>query len=288
MNSYIDLFNNREKAIIIWVLIFLVCTLFQKNIRTSVFSVLKTLFQKKIVIALTAMFLYVGSVVLLFYEIRLWDISLIKDTGFWVLGTAFVLLVNANRTSQDEHYFKKILLDNLKLILVLEFIVNLYTFSLWVEIILMPLLFIIVAMSAVAEIKKEYMPAKKVIDSILAIFGISLIIFVLFNIIGDYQGFATADNLRAFLLPPLLTLAYIPFLYFLALFMAYENLFIHLDIFLKKNKTLAKFAKRRILYLCLVDLGKLNKFAKQNGQELMRLNDKNDVLNLIQQFNGKT
>jgi len=287
MNFCIDLFNNREKAIIVWGLIFLVWALSHKNIRTSIFSVLKVLSQKKIVIVLTAMFLYVGLVVLMFRKIHLWDISLIKDTGFWVFGTAFVLLMNENKAVQDEHYFKKVLLDNLKLILVLEFIVNLYTFSLWVELILMPLLFILVAMSAFVEIKKEYLTVKKAVNPVLAIFGIFLIIFVLFNIIVDYQGFATTENLRAFLLPPLLTLTFIPFLYFLALFMAYENLFIRLDIFLEKDKTLAKFTKRKIISLCLVNLGKVNKFTRENTQELMRLNDKNDVLSLIQQSNGK-
>jgi len=288
MNFCVDIFNNREKAVIIWGLIFLVGGLFHKNIRTSIFSVLKALSQKKFAIVLTAMFLYIGLVVLLYRKIQLWNIFLIKDTGFWVLGTAFVLLVDTARASQDEHYFEKILWDNLKLILVLEFIVNLYTFSLWVEIILMPLLFLIVAMGAVAETRKEHMPVKKVTDPILAIFGISLIIFALFNIIVDYQEFATIKNLRAFLLPPLLTLAYIPFLYFLALFIAYENLFIRLDIFLKKDKALAKLAKRKIVFLCLINLGKLNKFARENTQELMRLNNENNILNLIQQFNRKT
>lgn len=287
MNSYLDLFNNREKAIIFWVLIFLVWTLFQKDIRTSIFNVLKVLFQKKFLVVLTATLLYVGSVVLLFYKIQLWDVFLIKDTAFWILGVAFLLLINENRAIRDENYFKKILLDNLKLILVLEFIINLYVFSLWVEIILMPLLFVIIAMDAVAEMKKEYIPVKKVIDSILALRAVFFIIFALVSILRDYQNFATTDNLRAFLLPPSLTFAYIPFLYLLALYMAYENLFVRLDISWKKDKALTKFAKQRILTLCLVNLGKLNRFVKGNTQELMRLDNKNDILNMIRNFNKK-
>jgi len=286
MNFYIDLLNKREKAIIIWLVIFLVWVLSQKTIRNSIFGVLKALFQKKIFIVIVAMLLYVGLVVLFFYRIQLWDSSLIKDTIFWV-GVAFILLMNANKATQDEHYFKKILLDNLKLILVIEFIVNLYVFSLWVEIILMPLLFVIVVMGVVVEMKKEYMSVKKIIDFTLVTFGIFLIIFALFNIFSGYQSFATSDNLRALILPPLLTLAYMPFLYFFALLMAYENLFVRLDIFLKKDKNLAKFTKRKILTLCFVNLGKLNKFAKENTQEFMKLDDKNDVLSMILQFNKK-
>jgi hypothetical protein len=285
VNYYIEIFNNREKAIIIWLLIFIVWALLQKNIRNSILDVLKALLQKKILAVLVVMLLYVGLVIFLFYKIQLWGVFLIKDTVFWVLGTAFVLLMNANKATQDEHYFRKILLDNLKLILILEFIINFYTFNLWVEIILMPFLFVIVATGAVAETKKEYLPVKKVIDSILAIFGISLMVFAFYSIFSDYQNFVTTDNLRTFLLPPLLTFTFLPFVYFFALYMAYENIFVRLDIFLKNNKKLAKFAKRKIFTLCFVNLRKLNKFSNENTGEFMKLNNKNDVLNIIQQFN---
>lgn len=287
MNSYLDLFNNREKAIIIWVLIVLVWALFHKGVRTSIFRLLRTLFQKKIVVVLAAMLLYVGLLVLLFYRMRLWDVFLIKDTAFWILGVAFVLLVNANGATRDENYFKKIVFDNLKLFVVLEFIVNLYVFSLWVEIILMPLLFGTIATDAVAGMKKEDIPVKKVTGSILVILAVLLTVFALVSILRDYQSFATIDNLRAFLLPLLLTSAYIPFLYLVALYMAYENLFVRLDICWKKDKALTKFTKQRILTLCLVNLGKLNRFAKGNTQELMRLDNKNDILNMIRNFNKK-
>lgn len=284
MIFFLDLLSNREKALVIWVLIFLVWALFQKNIRNSIFRLLQALFQKKFLIVLLTMLLYTTSEVFLLCKLQLWDVFLIKDTVFWVFGVAFVLLLSINKASQDKDYFKKILLDNLKLIFVLEFIVNRYTFSIWVEIILMPLLFAIVAMSAYTEMKKEYMPVKKVVDSILVIFGIFLIIFVLFNIISDYWGFVNADSLRTFLLPPLLILAYMPFLYFVALYMAFETFFVRLDIFFKKDKELSKFIKRKVLSLCLVDLRKLNRFAKENTRDFLKLNDKDDVLKMIQKF----
>lgn len=287
MNFYIDTFNNREKAIIIWLLIFLVWALLQKNVRSSFLGVLKALFQKKILTALLAMLLYVGLVVFIFYKIQFWDVFLVKDTVFWVLGVAFILLMNASKPTQDEHYFRKILLDNLKLILMLEFIINFYTFNLWIELILMPLLFLIVGVGAVAESKKEYMPVKKITDFILSFFGISLIIFTLFKIFGDYYSFVTTDNLRSFFLPFLLTLTYLPFLYLFTLLVAYENLFGSLDIFLKENKTLANFAKRKIFRLCFFDLGKLNKFAKESIIDLLNLKDKSGILSLVQKFRDK-
>jgi len=282
---FINTLNGREKAVIVWFLIFLFWALSQKNIRTSMLGVLKAFFQKKIITVFLAMFVYIFFIILLFSKLQIWNASLTKDTGFWILGSAFVLLMNVNNATQDDHHFKKILIDNLKLILVLEFIITLYSFNFWIEMLFVPVMFLIVAMGAVAEIKKEYLPVKKLIDYILSFIGIFLIIFAISKVIGDYQGFLTANNLRSFVLPPLMTLAYIPFLYIFALIMAYEMLFVRLDIFLKNDKKLAGFAKQKIFRLCFLNLGKLNRFAKESTSDLLNLRDKNGILNLVERFN---
>lgn len=281
-----DMLNTREKAAIIWALILLVWVLCRRETRNPIWHVLKSFFQKKILVVLAAMLLYVGLVVSLFREIGLWDVFLAKDTLLWIVGVAFVLLMNADKTSRKENHFTKIALDNLKLILVLEFVVNLYAFSLWVEMILVPLLFVIVGMGAVAGVKREYVAVKRVVDSIMAVFGTFLLLFALFHIFTDYQALATSDNLRAFLLPPLLTFAYLPFLYFFSVYITYEILFVRVDVLLKRHKALAKFVKRKILALCHVNLRKLNRFAKESTPDLVRLNDEGDVLRMITKFRG--
>lgn len=285
INFFINTLNGREKAVIVWLLIFLFLALSQKNIRNSMLGVLKAFFQKKIITVFLAMFVYVFFIILLFSKLQIWNVSLTKDTIFWILGSAFVLLMNVNNATQDDHHFKKILLDNLKLILVLEFIITLYSFNFWLEMIFVPVMFLIVAMGAMAEIKKEYLLVKKLIDYVLAFIGIFLIVFAASKIIGDYQGFVKANNLHSFVLPPLMTLVYMPFLYIFALIMAYEILFVRLDIFLKNDKELAGFAKQKIFRLCFLNLGKLNRFAKESMSDLLNLRDKNGILDLVEKFN---
>ena len=200
---YIDLFNTREKAVIIWLLIFLAGAFSKKDIRNSFFVFVKNLFQRKILAVIIALLLYTGLIVFIFSKVEIWEVSMIKDTIFWLVGTAFVLLMNADKATQDKGFFKKILIDILKLILVIAFIINLYTFSLWVELILVPIFFVIVAMGAVAEMEQKSMIVKKIADFILSAFAVSLIVVALLKILGDYQAFATSENLRAFVLPPL-------------------------------------------------------------------------------------
>ncbi|MEA3493752.1 MAG: hypothetical protein U9R38_05140 [Candidatus Margulisiibacteriota bacterium] len=205
-----------------------------------------------------------------------------KDTILWGIGVAVVLLMNSNKALRDEHHFRKLLLDNLKLILVLEFIVGFYAFSVLTEIVLVPLFVFVGIVSVVAEMKKEHSSVKRIMDSILAILGLLLILFALFSVFSNYQVLVTTVNLRSFLLPPLLTVVYLPFLYIFAIYMAYEELFVSLDFFLRRNKGIAKLAKRKILFLCRLNLGRIIRFSKEKVQQLSVSKNEADVLNVFQ------
>src|SRR5436190_6396194 len=122
MENFINIFNNREKALIIWLLIVLVCILASKNFRTPFLSVLKALFARKIVIALLIMLAYISLVVFAAYSVRFWDISLLKDTVMWGFGTACIMFFNYDKVNTENKYFKTMLLDSVKLVVVLEFI----------------------------------------------------------------------------------------------------------------------------------------------------------------------
>lgn len=277
--------NGREKAVLVWFVVFIIWVLFQKNIRKSLLGVLKSFFQIKILSVFVAMFAYIFFILWLFYNFQIWNnVELTKDIVFWIFGSAIILLMNTTKATQDDNYFKNILRDNLKLIVMLEFVIVLYSFNFWIEMIFVPVMFFIVATGAMAETKKEYSQVKKIIDFALFVIGISLMVFAIFQITSDYQNFLSINNLLSFVLPPLFSFALIPFLYIFALIMAYETLFVRLDIFLKNNKALAKFAKIKIFKLCFLNLKKLNKFAKESSTDLLNVKDKNDILSLVHKF----
>lgn len=267
--------NGREKAVLVWLVVFIIWMLSQKNICKSLQSVLKFVFQIKILSVFVAMFIYLFLILWLFYNFQIWNIELTKDIIFWIFGSAIILLMNTNKAIQDDNYFKNILRDNLKLITILGFVVALYSFNFWIEMIFVPVMFFIVATGALAGIKKEYLQVKKVIDFVLSAVGISLIIYSVFQIVSDYKNFVSLNNLRSFILPPLLSFAFIPFLYIFALIMAYETLFVRLEYFLKNDRTQAKFVKIKVFKLCFLNLKKLNKLSKENLIDLLNL--KNNI-----------
>lgn len=285
MAFILNFFNNREKALIIWIVIGTVIVLANKAFRPSALAVLKAFFARKIVTVLLIMLTYIALVVFVAYRVHLWNVLLLKDTIVWVVGTAFIMFANYERVANESHFFKNVLLDNVKLAVFVQFIINWYVFNLVVELILVPILFFLAAMLAFASTKKEYKPVTNLMQFLLATYGIFLLIYALVQMVYNFNNFATLYTLKDFLLSPLLTLSFLPFVYFLALYATYEALFTRMDIFMgNRNKELTWFAKRQILRTCLLNVKKLNRFATNYTSKLYAVGDKSDVVSLMNQF----
>ena len=284
MDFLTDTFNNRELAIFLWVLILIVAFLFNKKIRSSIVTVIKVFFQKYILLVFLLMLLYISLQIFLLYNVMLWDFSLVKDTVYWILGVASVLLVNVNEATKNRPYFKNLVLNNIKLVIIIEFIVNIYTFNFVVELFIFPIISFFVIIAALTEIKKEYLTVNRMANVIIGVFGFVVVIFFFVNLISDFQNFWVLDNLRAFLLPILLVITFVPFLYLVAIYMAYELLFARLDIFLKKDKDVAKYAKKQIFLLCNIKLSRLNRFVRGNTSKLTKFNDKAGIDKIVSDF----
>lgn len=287
MNFATEIFNNREKALIVWAICLFVWALFQEKIRTSLAALLEILFSKKIVILLTAMLLYILLIVFLFYKMRFWDYSLMKDTIYWTMGTAFVMTLNFNKANQDDRYFNKLFADAIKMLSILtvfELIIDLYTFSFLIELILQPILAVILIVRVFAEIKGGLNSVKKLADSILWVIGAIIIVCIFRELIKNPHNFANMYNAHVFLLLPALTIMFLPFVYFLAVYAGYENIFVRLDMRLDKDNALNKFAKHKIFNACFLNLKELNRFFREKVLQLGAWSTKDDIVNLIQEF----
>ena len=196
-------------------------------------------------------------------EIAIWDKSLLKDTIYWTFGVGFIQFINVNDATSKEHYFKKILIDNFKLIVILQFLTNLYFFNIVLEIIIIPVLLIFTMMSAYSENKEEYKQVKKISDTLLAIYGFAVLIFSIYHAIKDFESINNMDSIKSFLLSPVLTILYIPFLFFMALIMAYESFIKSKKWILKDNKKVYRFLKRNVYFRCGFSLKRLRKLTKK-------------------------
>jgi len=283
MDFFSNTFNNRELATFLWLAVLIVAFSFSRQTRSSFVTVVKAFFNKVYVFFLL-MFLYISLQVFLLYKVGSWDFTLLKDTVYWTLGVGAVLLVNVNQANQDSSYFKNLLFKNLKLIVILEFIVNYHTFNFFVEIFIFPLVTLFVLIAVFSEVKQEYRVVNKIANVILGIIGFIGLISGVVYIANNFTNFWVLDNLKNFLLPILLTITFIPFIYVTALYMAYELLYVRLGIFLKKDDDVLRYAKKKIFLLCKLDLSRLNRFVRQNTSRLTASNDKNGIDGIIRDF----
>ena len=192
------------------------------------------------------------------------------------------MLFRANKVAEVEGFFRDAILNNLKLIAVLEFVSNAYTFNLLIELLLVPSLTFIAMLKVVAEFKIKVESSYRVVDSllgyVLAFTGVVLIGIAIYRAIYDLDGFVTIHNLRDFLLPVVLSGLYLPFVYAWALFLAYEHLFVRIDIH-NGDRKLAHHLKKLVLVTFHVKLGGLLQWARRTSS--LHISNREDAAMLV-------
>lgn len=274
-------FNGREKALVAWTIIILAYCLVNKKLRSSIWDIAKLIFASKLTLVFAAMAAYITVLVMILKNLGMWDISLLKDTLFWFFGTGVVLFMNTSKASGDPSQIKKMFRESFTLIVILEFIANLYSFHFLIEFMLVPVLVMITGMQVLANMEDKYKISRKPLTFILAVYGFFVLFYSIRVAAGDMVNFLSTHNLLSFAIPPALTVAFLPLIYVLALIMAYETLFIRLSIFIKSNPALLAFARWRVFLACNLNLKKLNKFADLYTKQFTQVKSRKDVLLLL-------
>jgi len=282
MQDVLAALDNREKAIIIWVAVLLACVFAATGVR-SLASILRIVISRQILSVLIAMVAYVSLIVFVAYRQGLWDFGMMKDTLVWLLGPALVLVFNSPEANRHPDYFRKTLLASVRVILVLEFVTNFYVLPIYAELVLVPVLFCLGAVLAVSETKAEYAPVKRLLQYLLGAIGLSLLGYAVARAAGDPDSLASADTLGLLLLPIALTVLFVPFLYGLAIYSGYENIFVRTKIWITDSEV-ASYTRRQVFNACLFRLSRVNRFMNDYVSRLPTVKSKSDASNLLAQL----
>ncbi len=275
-----NLFNNREIATAIWLLVIFIFLLFKIDTRKILLNLIKPFFKIKILFPIFLMLTYTTGIVFVLYQINFWNISLLKDTVVWFCFTGILMMINFVTSDISQNLFKKIIVNNIKLVIIVEFIVNTYTFSLVGELILIPVVTFIAILEVFIKPDDKHSLVAKSMNGLQIIIGLIILIFAISNVVSDYKNFISLGTLRNLLFVPLLTISFLPFVYIVALFATYENLFIRLNLGCEKSKKLKRYAKREIIKQCLLSFKKVNKVSSMNT-DLMHIRNEEDVDKII-------
>jgi hypothetical protein len=258
-NDIQGIFNNREIALLLWIVVIVLAVLLSK-LRKSLVPIIQILTKRMFLIIFSLIGAYLFGIILLLKNLDVWQNANLKDVLFWLFSVGLILVFKIN-DAKSNAYFKDIFLSAIKWTIVLEFVVNLYSFSLFTEIIILPVLVVLATTQTVAELDEKHKVVSKFLQNVIAIAGLSIFSYSLYKTIINFDDVLNIQNLGSFLLPSTITILFIPFVYFLALYSAYESYFIHLDFMtIKKDKV--KEVKKLILRIANINLDKLLKIKK--------------------------
>jgi hypothetical protein len=186
----------------------------------------------------------VVGIILILRWIGLWELSMLKLSIYWFFGTALVNMFNITKASENEGFFKSIVIDNLKFIVLIEFIVSVHHFSFWGELFFLPLITFISLVQVYAEKKEDYKSTYNLMTIVLVIISIILIVLSVKDIVQSIQDYANYDTLISFAFPVVLGSCFIPFLFVIAVFVEYELFFKRFTFFIEDKKIL-RYARRK-------------------------------------------
>ena len=226
-------------------------------------DVVKCACNPKLSIPFIGIIVYTGILVFLAQNFSIWSWIYLKDILIWLVFTGVPNCYNAVYANINEHYFRKLFTDNLKMIMLIEFISNTFTFNIIVEIILIPFITIIVIMNILAEREEHSEQVKKLMSMALSIIGLvilglSLKEFIHISDIEEVKVLAIS-----FIIPIVFSLLYIPIAYLFAIFSRYVMLFLRMSFKSPDNKKI--FNKRKILVvkICKVSVKKIIEFENK-------------------------
>lgn len=179
--------------------------------------------------------MYVVMMIYGLSRLGLWDSSLLKGSLIWFFSVAVFSLFQVNKFSESPHKLKGLVANSFKLVVVIEYLVGVYTFHFAVELVLVPLVVFLSALVAFSEAKPEYESVHKFLSAVLAIVGAAILGSVMCLVVKEFQQIANRQAASEFALPAILSALYTPFIAFMAVYSTYQTVLIRLRCSIKKR-----------------------------------------------------
>ena len=262
-----DIFSTRELATAFWTGIILVAVgmaiVTNKKARKSFIEVLKCFFGRKIRMLWEIYFLYIGIITFLFSRLPIWESIYLKDIIIWTLFSGLTICINAVAGEADEKYILKVLKDNIRFTMVTELLLSTFTFSFWVELIIIPITTVIVLFDTVAEHKSDAIAVHKLLQDVMAFAGLCVILQTVRVGILEYRELNVTNTLVSFFIPIVYLLLVTPLEYAFELYSKYEMLFIQMHFKEPSDKMVRRKRHLKVIKVCGLSVKRIMLFQKQ-------------------------
>lgn len=262
-----DIFSTRELATAFWVGAILIAVgmaiVTNKKIRQGFIGVLKCFFNRKLRKLWEIYFLYIGIITLMFSRSPIWKNIYLKDIILWTLFSGLTICMNAVAGEADEKYISKVLKDNIRFTVVTEFLLSTFTFSFWVELIIILITTVIVLFDTVAEHKSDAIAVHKLLQDVMAFAGLCVILQTVRVGILEYRELNVTNTLVSFFIPIVYLLLVTPLEYAFELYSKYEMLFIQMHFKEPSDKMVRRKRHLKVIKVCGLSVKRIMLFQKQ-------------------------
>src|SRR5580698_2637197 len=266
MFTWLSNITNRELAVAFWTVMFFASVCLWRNVRLSLYAVLKAFFVRSILLVLSLMSVWTVASVLLLSAVGLWRFDNLKTTIEWYMTFAFSMLFRANTVRDDKNFFAKAIRETVGLTVLVGFVSDLHSFSFALEFLLVPLIALIVLMQAVATTKPEFLATRKLLQGVLITAGMIYFGRGAVQIIEEPVTFFSFATLRDFIDPVLLSLLLLPFMYGLGTLFGYESVLVPLTWEIKDAR-LRAFARNQIALAVGRDLASVRRWVRMTSAD---------------------
>ena len=275
--------NTRETAIVIWTALLLAFLLTKHDVRRSFLQLGRTIFGSVWLVGpIIAVVIYMVGVVAALREVGYWTSAMSKLTVVWFVGGALVALFNTRDV--DVSYYRTLVLRNVGLVVIIEFVSSLHTFPLPIELLFVPLATLLVVTQAFAESSREHAAARKPLAVMTTLIGLTSLSLSLNYVVGNFAHVATASNVKALALPLVLTCCLLPFLVAMRYVTVWQTMLHMVRAGLEGDDALYHFTRREIVRACGASLARAQFFESGFRGRLWGVSTKREVTEIVDDF----
>jgi hypothetical protein len=275
--------NTRETAILVWTMVFAVLALSKPDLRRSIFGLIKLLATSRILAGLIlGAAIYAAGATLVLGRAGYWEPSMTSIAVVWFLSFGVVALFNTKNV--DAAYFRRVALRNLGMAVLVEFIVNLHTFPLPIELVFVPLSLALVLMQVVAAADPNVQSAQRVLAWLVAIPGLVAIAYSAAYFATHVSRVANAEKGKEFLLPFVLTVGFLPVLVLVRYVVVWQTMLHMIEAGMDDDPRLYRITRRLLVGACGPSLGKVQLFESEYRGRLWGASTVDEVRDIVERF----
>lgn len=282
-----DILSSREWAIVTWIIIYLCFTIFVLKVDFT--DILKSFFNKKLNILWISILLYNLFITIILSYSRYWNNIYIKDIIFWVVFSCVVSTINIFDRKKEKVSFKNLILTNITVSALIEFILSELTLSYYLELFLIGIFLPINFLFLVSQTKLEYKATENVLKKILTLLNLIFFVYILRELYRSFNFLLSQETWFKFIIPLLYSVLCCPLYYAFVILNDYEKVSHKIqDHFVLENdidrKYINKLKRRKLLITCCLVHKKYIYFDKEFSKKMRLSNTKEEVNETMREF----